>query len=108
MLKVNELFDRTSKVVSSVAAVSLALAVITVSAVVIKENIKDLLHLRKIKAHVICVRSHSDEEENGDKDKSEPESPKPAPKKGGSRKAAPKADVNNSVSEESAPAPERK
>lgn len=57
MLKVNDLLDKTSKTVSSIAAISLSLAVIAVSSVVVKENLKELLSLRKIKAHVICVKS---------------------------------------------------
>lgn len=82
MLKVNELLDRTSKTVSSIAAISLCLAVITVSSVVIKENLKDLLSLRKIKARIICVKS-SDEPSVEHVEK---ETQKTTCKKGGSKK----------------------
>lgn len=90
MLKVNELLDRTGKVISSAAAISLGLAVIAVSAVVVKENVKELLSLRKIKAHVICVKSSGDIPEAPKKEAEAPvekEAPKPAPKKGSSKKS---------------------
>ncbi len=61
MLKVNELLDRTSKTVSSIAAISLGLAVIAVSSVIVKENLKRFLSLRKIKTRVICVKSSEDD-----------------------------------------------
>lgn len=89
MLKVNELLDRTSKTVSSVAAISLGLAVIAVSAVVVKENLRELLCLRKIKAHVICVKS-SDEQSAEPVEK---ETQKTTPKKGSSKKNASKPAV---------------
>lgn len=69
MLKVNELLDRTSKTISSIASISLGLMVISFSAVIIKENLKSILSLRKIKTHVICVES--DKEEKTSEDKSE-------------------------------------
>lgn len=69
MLKVNELLDRTSKTISSIASISLGLMVISFSAVIIKENLKSILSLRKIKTHVICVES--DKEEKPSEDKSE-------------------------------------
>ena len=105
MLKVNELLDRTSKTVSSVAAISLGLAVIAVSAVVVKENLRELLCLRKIKAHVICVKSSHDDSA----DNSEKEVQKTTPKKGGSKKNASKPVVADVVEGESSdPAPEAK
>lgn len=69
MLKVNELLDRTSKTIGSIASISLGLMVISFSAVIIKENLKSILSLRKIKTHVICVES--DKEEKTSEDKSE-------------------------------------
>lgn len=84
MLKVHELLDRTSKVVSSVAAISLSLAVIAVSAVVVKENVKDLLRLKKVRAHVICINPLSDTETQVKKESSK----KGGSKKGGSKSAA--------------------
>ena len=69
MLKVNELLDRTSKTISSIASISLSLMIISFSAVIIKENLKNILSLRKIKTHVICVES--DKEEKTSEDKSE-------------------------------------
>lgn len=69
MLKVNELLDRTSKTISSIASISLGLMVISFSAVIIKENLKSILSLRKIKTHVICVET--DKEEKHSEDKSE-------------------------------------
>ena len=61
MLKVNELLDRTSKTIGSIASISLGLMVISFSAVIIKENLKNILSLRKIKTHVICVESSEDD-----------------------------------------------
>lgn len=85
MLKVNELLDRTSKTVSSIAAISLGLAVIAVSAVVVKENLRELLCLKKIKAHVICVKSSDDvPEEHIEKET------RKSPKKGSSKKSVSK------------------
>lgn len=69
MLKVNELLDKTSKTIGSIASISLGLMVISFSAVIIKENLKSILSLRKIKTHVICVES--DKEEKTSEDKSE-------------------------------------
>lgn len=100
MLKVNELLDRTSKTVSSVAAISLGLAVIAVSAVVVKENLRELLCLRKIKAHVICVKSSNDADNN------EKKVQKVTPKKGSSKKNASKPAVTEGESLD--PAPEAK
>ena len=62
MLNVSNLLDRTSKTVSSVAAISLGLAVIAVSAVVVKENFKELFG-KRIKA-IVCIKKHSREENN--------------------------------------------
>lgn len=99
MLKVNELLDRTSKTVSSIAAISLGLAVIAVSAVVVKENLKDFFRLRKIKARVICLKS-SDEP---NAEPIEKETQKTTPKKGSSKKNSSKptapATGDNEVSE---------
>lgn len=61
MLKVNELLDRTSKTIGSIASISLGLMIISFSAVIIKENLKNILSLRKIKTHVICVKSSEDD-----------------------------------------------
>lgn len=105
MLKVNELLDKTSKTVSSVAAISLGLAVIAISAVVVKENVKDLLHLRKIKAHVICVKSSNYiPEEHAEKETQK------SPKKGSSKKSVSKPipDGEASVGSITEPAPETK
>ena len=105
MLKVNELLDRTSKTVSSIAAISLGLAVIAVSAVVVKENLKNLLSLRKIKAHVICVKSSGDVPEEHVEKETEKTS-----KKGSSKKTVSKSvsDGETSVGSVTEPAPETK
>lgn len=71
MLKVNELLDRTSKTISSIASISLGLMVISFSAVIIKENLKNILSLRKIKTHVICVETDKEEKTSNSEDKSE-------------------------------------
>ena len=71
MLKVNELLDRTGKTIGSIASISLCLMVISFSAVIIKENIKNIFSLRKIKTHVICVESDKEKEEKPSEDKSE-------------------------------------
>lgn len=99
MLKVNDLLDRTSKTVSSIAAISLSLAVIAVSSVVVKENLKDLLSLRRIKAHVICVKS-SDEPSAEPVEK---ETQKTTPKKGSSKKNTSKPAVAEEAPSEPAP-----
>ena len=69
MLKVNELLDKTSKTIGSIASISLGLMVISFSAVIIKENLKSILSLRKIKTHVICVESDKEEKTSEDKSK---------------------------------------
>lgn len=73
-LKVNDLLAKTSKTVSSLAAISLGLAIIAVSSVVIKDNIKELLSIKKIKAKVICIREkvhHKEEQPNMDESRVE-------------------------------------
>ena len=93
MLKVNELLDRTSKTVSSIAAISLGLAVIAVSSVIVKENLKRFLSLRKIKTHVICVKSSEDD--------SNKEAKKTSTKKAGSKKVSSKSEpAKESISED--------
>ena len=93
MLKVNELLDRTSKTVSSIAAISLGLAVIAVSSVIVKENLKRFLSLRKIKTRVICVKSSEDD--------SNKEATKTSTKKAGSKKVSSKSEqTKESISEE--------
>lgn len=93
MLKVNDLLDRTSKTVSSIAAISLGLAVIAVSSVIVKENLKSFLSLRKIKTHVICVKSSEDDLVK--------EAPKTSTKKAGSKKVISKSEqTKESTSEE--------
>lgn len=68
MLKINDLLDKTSKTVSSVAVITLGLAIIAGSAVSIKENVKALFG-RRLKA-VICVKKHDPAEEHEEKDAS--------------------------------------
>ena len=80
MLKVNELLDRTSKTIGSIASISLGLMIISFSAVIIKENLKSILSLRKIKTHVICVKS------------SDKEATKTSTKKAGSKKVSSKSE----------------
>lgn len=93
MLKVNELLDRTSKTVSSIAAISLGLAVIAVSSVIVKENLKRFLSLRKIKTRVICVKSSEDD--------SNKEATKTSTKKEGSKKVSSKSkQTKESISED--------
>ena len=93
MLKVNELLDRTSKTVSSIAAISLGLAVIAVSSVIVKENLKSFLSLRKIKTRVICVKSSEDD--------SNKEVTKTSTKKAGSKKVSSKSEqAKESTSED--------
>ena len=93
MLKVNELLDRTSKTVSSIAAISLGLAVIAVSSVIVKENLKRFLSLRKIKTRVICVKSSEDD--------SNKEATKTSTKKAGSKKVSSKSEqTKESISED--------
>ena len=90
MLKVNELLDNTSKTVSSVAAISLGLAVIAVSAVVVKENLRELLCFRKIKAHVICLKSsHDNATNNREKEAGKTTLKKSSTKKNASKPVAP-------------------
>lgn len=102
MLKINDLLDRTSKIVSSAAAISLGLAVITFAAVAIKENTGKLLSSKKVRAHVICVKS-SDEPSIEPVEK---ETQKTTPKKGSSKKNTSKPVVTEVESSE--PAPEAK
>ena len=93
MLKVNDLLDRTSKTVSSIAAISLGLAVIAVSSVIVKENLKSFLSLRKIKTYVICVKSSEDDLVK--------EAPKTSTKKACSKKVSSKSEhAKESTSEE--------
>lgn len=84
MLKVNELLDRTSKTISSIASISLSLMIISFSAVIIKENLKNILSLRKIKTHVICVKSSEDDLNK--------EATKTSTKKAGSKKVSSKSE----------------
>ena len=84
MLKVNELLDRTGKTIGSIASISLCLMVISFSAVIIKENLKSILSLRKIKTHVICVKSSEDD--------SNKETKKTSTKKAGSKKVSSKTE----------------
>lgn len=84
MLKVNELLDRTSKTISSIASISLSLMIISFSAVIIKENLKNILSLRKIKTHVICVKSSEDDLVK--------KAPKTSTKKAGSKKVSSKTE----------------
>ena len=93
MLKVNELLDRTGKTIGSIASISLCLMVISFSAVVIKENLKSILSLRKIKTHVICVKSS--------KHDSNKEATKTSTKKAGSKKVSSKSEqTKESISED--------
>ena len=93
MLKVNELLDRTSKTISSIASISLSLMIISFSAVIIKENLKNILSLRKIKTHVICVKSLEDD--------SNKEAKKTSTKKEGSKKVSSKTEqTKESISED--------
>ena len=93
MLKVNELLDRTSKTISSIASISLSLMIISFSAVIIKENLKSILSLRKIKTHVICVKSSEDD--------SNKEATKTSTKKAGSKKVSSKSEkAKESISED--------
>lgn len=78
MIKVNELLDRTGKVVGSIAAISLGIAIITVSAVTVKENIKELLHLKQGK---VCFIKFSKKHTEPQADESAPKNSAPAPKK---------------------------
>lgn len=95
-LKVNDLLAKTGKTVSSLAAISLGLAIIAVSSVVIKDNMKELLSVKRIKAKVICIR-----EKVHHKDPEEPVvEPKPVNKKPTSKSTT----KNTSVKEEAAPA----
>ena len=93
MLKVNELLDRTGKTIGSIASISLGLMVISFSAVIIKENLKSILSLRKIKTHVICVKSSEDD--------SNKEATKTSTKKAGSKKVSSKSEqAKESISED--------
>ena len=93
MLKVNELLDRTSKTIGSIASISLSLMIISFSAVIIKENLKSILSLRKIKTHVICVKSS--------KNDSNKEATKTSTKKAGSKKVSSKSEqAKESISED--------
>lgn len=83
MSKLNETLNGANKVVSSVAGISLGLAVIAISAAVIKENVVSLFPKRKrgIKIHAVCIKDL-------DEDKKECEVPEvkenlqePAPEK---------------------------
>lgn len=56
MLKVNELLDRTSKTIGSVAGISLSLAVIAIAAAVIKDNVNSLFPKRKLRIHAVCIK----------------------------------------------------
>lgn len=88
-LKVNDLLAKTGKTVSSLAAISLGLAIIAVSSVVIKDNMKELLSVKRIKAKV----HHKDPEEPIVE-------PKPVNKKPTSKSTT----KNTSVKEEAVPA----
>lgn len=99
MLKVNELLDRSNKIVSSIATISLSLAVITFAAVTIKENAEKLFSRKKVKAHVICVKS-SDEPSAEPVEK---ETQKTTPKKGSSKKNISKPAVSEEAPSEPAP-----
>lgn len=93
MLKVNELLDRTGKTIGSIASISLCLMVISFSAVIIKENLKNILSLRRIKTHVICVKSSEDD--------SNKEATKTSTKKAGSKKVSSKSEqAKESISED--------
>ena len=92
MLKVNELLDRTGKTIGSIASISLCLMVISFSAVIIKENIKSILSLRKIKTHVICVKSSEDD--------SNKKATKNSTKKAGSKKVSSKTEQAKESSSE--------
>lgn len=84
MLKVNELLDRSNKIVSSIATISLGLAVITFAAVTIKENAEKLFSRKKVKAHVICVKSSTNIPETQVEEKQTESPKKGSSKKGGS------------------------
>lgn len=61
MLRFNEILDRTGKVVGSIAAISIGLAVISFSAVVVRDYVKALLPKKEAAeeaagAVIICAR----------------------------------------------------
>ncbi len=52
MLKINELLEKTSKTVGSVAGITVGLAVATTAAVCVRSSLRELLGLNKTKISV--------------------------------------------------------
>lgn len=83
MLKLNETLNGANKVVSSVAGISLGLAVIAISAAVIKENVVSLFPKRKrgIKIHAVCIKDLGEDKKECEIPEVKENPQEPAPEK---------------------------